>query len=1123
MSAEHPHHAEITRILATVRRRWRLRRLLWGLTGFLGIVAPACLMAAWAMDTWHFAPAAVTSARIVVYLGIAVALAGLLLVPLLRRASDTRLALYTEENEPSLGMALVSAVELREDSRSANSPALEGGLLEKAVQACHGIGGGRRVDAERLKRAGTGLVACVALLVAVGFAIPDSLRNGLKLLFSPGIAAEFVSPYGLSVEPGDVLVSRGADQLIVATVEGFEPEQVTLASRAGPGAPWQESAMSPGADAQTFERFLFDLDDSLEYYVSAGALSSGTFRIQVADLPKVEQIDLVYNYPNHTGIAPQRVVDGGDISAVRGTRVDLTITVSRQVSGAALVLDGDRSIPMTSDGEERWSVSLPVEHDGHYRIDLPHGEDLLLAASPDYVIEVLPDRAPLAGITYPGRDTQVTSVEEPVIEITASDDMGIGRLELVYSINGGEEQILRLDSDPGLPREARRDHVLYLEDLALSPGDFIAYHARAWDTGSEQGQQSTTDIFFMEVRPFERSFRQGQGGGGGGGFMGGQQERSLSAQQREFVIATFKLVRDRDRYEEKRFEETVETLARAQTRIRARVEAIIRRLGTRSIMQMQEGFQLMARELPEAVRAMRAAEAALNEAEPNAALPPAREALQHLQRAEAAFRDVQVARSRAGGGGNAATDAEDLANLFKLEMDKLRNQYENVQRGNWEPKANAMDETLEELRRLAKRQQKELERKQRRADLGFEGGGDSQRQLAEAVEDVIRRLERLSREQRDERLRSILDEARKAASAMRRSASQDSGEGLGDAQAAIEHLREARRLLEGDRQKQLEQGLAKARGRLDRLEEHQRGVEAGVGALPAEDSELRSDLVNRLRQRKWQMAEEAREMESELHGVARKARELQHESEKSLRGAAEGMHEERLAKKFERSADALDDSSQETLERLESEIGQSLRRLNESLAEAAKSLGESGGEGVAGRLERMRDLVQDLESLRSRIERQASSRGSSGQPAGRAGSSSRGAQAGNTQGGWGWDGGFNPREIEQYQGEFHERRGELEALVGDLDRQRHAARDIRNLIDEMRALEQSSLYRDPEALLERQSALIAALKEMEFRLRQTTDESDPRSPVFSGNDSVPRDFRSLIDDYFRDLSRSATE
>ena len=55
-------------------------------------------------------------------------------------------------------------------------------------------------------------------------------------------------------------------------------------------------------------------------------------------------------------------------------------------------------------------------------------------------------------------------------------------------------------------------------------------------------------------------------------------------------------------------------------------------------------------------------------------------------------------------------NAEDLADLFELELDKLKNQYETVQRGAEQQADNQVDETLERLRELARRQEQEIER-----------------------------------------------------------------------------------------------------------------------------------------------------------------------------------------------------------------------------------------------------------------------------------------------------------------------------------------------------------------------------------------------------------------------------
>jgi hypothetical protein len=567
----------------------------------------------------------------------------------------------------------------------------------------------------------------------------------LQLVFFPPASAAFVNPYALIVEPGDVLVSKGTEQLIVARAQGFEPRQVSILTRFG-GDDWQRAPMVPGSDSHSFEMLLFDLSRSGEYRIATQGLRSPVYRIEVAELPKVKRIDLTYHYPERLALTPRTVVDGGDIRAVGGSRVVVTVVPSQDVGSADLVLDGHQTLPMARNEDGSWRTEIAIHEEGQYRVDLPYGDAIQVAASRNYAIEVLPDRAPAVKLTRFGRDSQVTSVEEALIEVTGHDDLNIATLELVYAINDQPEETVVLYHGDEAATEIAAEHMLQLEDHALSPGDLVAYYARAADSHGDDARKSTTDIFFMQIRPFNRNFRRGQGGGGAGGMQGGNQERSLSHQQRELVIATFKLARDAHDYEEDRFTETADTLETAQARIRSRVEAIIRRIGGRTAMQKNAGIQRMREELPEAVAAMKNAQQRLLEKSPADALPPARKALQHLQRAEAAFRDAQIAFGQSSGQGAAA--AEDLANLFRLEMDKLRNKYESVQHGNWQKGSRQLDEALQKLKELARRQQQEIERLERRAalDPAAPSGGGSQRALAEELEEMVRRLERLSRE-----------------------------------------------------------------------------------------------------------------------------------------------------------------------------------------------------------------------------------------------------------------------------------------------------------------------------------------------------------------------------------------
>src|SRR5688500_13423554 len=126
---------ELRSVIRDVRRRWRLRLALRGLTWVIGAVAVVLLIASAGMERVGFTPQSILVSRVVAYAVILGVAALFLLRPLVRRVSDQRVALYLEEHEPTLDAAVVSAVE-QGDARPVPAPqseALAKGVVAAAV------------------------------------------------------------------------------------------------------------------------------------------------------------------------------------------------------------------------------------------------------------------------------------------------------------------------------------------------------------------------------------------------------------------------------------------------------------------------------------------------------------------------------------------------------------------------------------------------------------------------------------------------------------------------------------------------------------------------------------------------------------------------------------------------------------------------------------------------------------------------------------------------------------------------------------------------------------------------------------------------------------------------------
>ena len=696
-------------------------------------------------------------------------------------------------------------------------------------------------------------------------------------------------------------------------------------------------------------------------------------------LPYVDRLELVYDFPAYTGIPDRTIDDGGDIAVLRGTRVHLRAFPTIPAPRANLWRDDALASELTTAGDGSFTGSFVVEQNGFYHLEMESARAGLVPASPRYTIDVLNDQPPGLSFTRPGRDERATALDEFFVEARANDDYGIRELELVFSVNGGEEQTVELFGSGAAPlSEVSAGYTFFLEEYELVPGDIISYYAKARDNADTGSQEAISDIYFLQIRRFETAFRQaeqqpgGGGGGGGGGPMGGEQE--LSEQQREVISATFNLNRDRDRYSPEGFSEGLVVVRLSQERLRDQVATLVTRLNNRGVVRDPE-FEQIAQLLPQAMEEMEAAMERLDAADPGGALSEEQQALQYLLRAEALYDEVQVSQQQGGGGGGGGRgpNAEDLADLFELELDKLKNQYESVQRGERQQADEQIDETLERLRELARRQEQEAERQQRLANRsqGSAGGGaQNQRSLADEVEEEARRLEELSRMQSNQRLAETARQLQNAANAMREAAAARGGEAAADARSALDRLRAARRLLERDQSGRIDRDAQDALQRSEELIEEQLDVAEESVAISGAD-QVTSERVRRLIERKNEMTQEVADLERQIDEMSAEAGSEQRQAAESFDDALRNIRDNKIRERIQYSRGLPGARSPDFTRDFEQQTTEHLMELRDQLRQASEAIGEPVDDRTMESLDQARDMVRNMESLNRRLQARA--------------------------------------------------------------------------------------------------------------------------------------------------------
>jgi len=1110
------HRDALLKVIRDVRARWRWKVVLRSLTVLAGAGVGTLLVAAYGLEQFRFSPAAIVTARIVTY----VVLAGLgwffFVRPLARRVTDQQVALYLEEHEPSLQEVLLSAVDARSPARSPDqtgeSVALLGRLIESAIEKCQATDLGRGLERRSLRRSVAVLSAIAIAATAVFIVGPAYLRQGALAVLLPTSGVEAASPYRIDVTPGNATVARGADVTVTAKLSGFSATDVDIFTRSSAGATFDRAAMVATADGGAFETVFFGLRQSMDYFVQSAGVRSQVFTIEAAELPFVERLELEYEFPAYTGLEPRTVEDGGDIAVLRGTTVRLRVHSTLATKSGRIVRGERDEVPLGANADGTLSGSFDVRDDGIYRIDLASPAGNLVTASPQYTIDALDDQAPVVSFSKPSRDLRATSIDEVFVEAKADDDFGVARLDLVYAVNGGVERSVRLASGAGKPvKEVTAGHTFFLEELGLQPGDVVSYFARVADNDTVKGAKSAMSaIYFVQIQPFRKDYRAAESQAGGqqaGGAGGGSGDPSaLSEQQRRIVSGTFNVVRDREKVSADKFRQDVVFLALTQGQLKERAKGLAAQIIAR-VGQADPMMKEISARLDEAATAMGVAEQKLQARDAKNALPPEQQALANLQRAEEAYRDVRVRMDqqggRAGGGGGGSgrsAAADELADLFQLEADKLRNQYETFRQSAQQSSDNKVDEMLERLKELARRQEQEAERQRQLAGNRQQGGGGGaagarQRQLAEETEEAARQLERLSREDGRQDLANTAQRLRDAAEAMRQAAASGDASAFARAREAAGRLTQARNGLDQQRSDRMARDIEGALSQVRRLARTQEEIGQKVRELEAAGAG-RQEQLKQLLDRKDAQAGEVDNIERQLDRTASDFRRERQQASRKVQEAADAIRDSRLRDKIRYSKGVVQGAPPDQAAGFEEQIGADIEAVEAKLREAAGAVGTPERDARAEALARARGLVRGVESMSQRLGQQP-----------------MGDQAGRRMDG---GGAFDPR---QFQREARERRGEADALRRELQALGIDARELQVLINNMRALDSARVYTDFDEATRLQGQLVEGFRRFEFDLRRKLGAAGADQLLLGGSDDTPAAYKKLVEDYYRALAK----
>ena len=376
------------------------------------------------------------------------------------------------------------------------------------------------------------LAACLVLLVGCGITLlmaPELWTTAGRLLLLPLHYTQ------VTVDPIKQPIRQGEDALVQIHVDGRPVgEAEALYRSADTRQPWQRISLLPeGAIADddpslvltgSLSGTIQDCQNDLEVLVVTGPESHAIQRVKVLLPLELQGFSAQVQPPEYTRREPE-MFESESFVVWEGSNVDLHFEMNRPPARAMLKPQQLAESPDESDDGQLAPIELSIVENrvsGHlpdirkslrFVLDAETADGIALD-SPRYHIRVRMDKKPEIRFTSPEEQLEVIPTTEVPLAIEASDDLGVMKAGVVYKI--GDTPPVTLWEQQFDPSEVslHAENMLPLEDQRLTYHDAVTYYAFAEDNYFGQPRRVTTELRFIDIRPFKREYQilQAQGG-----------------------------------------------------------------------------------------------------------------------------------------------------------------------------------------------------------------------------------------------------------------------------------------------------------------------------------------------------------------------------------------------------------------------------------------------------------------------------------------------------------------------------------------------------------------------------------------------------------------------------------
>jgi len=406
---------------------------------------------------------------------------------------------------PEIKDDLLNALQLisAEKSKTFYSSSLLDAAFKKVYERSRPIKFESIVNFTKVKKLLKSFAVLFFISVLLFILIPDLRAASNRLL---NFDQEFIPPakFYFEVFPGNTEITKGEGVDFIIKVKGQIPKKVFLLTREEDQTNFKEHELKIDSTGN-YNFNIPQLRSSLFYFAQAENISSEEFKIKVIDHPVIRSLDVKVISPAYSGIPVLQQKDNGNISALVGSTVEISLLSNKELKSAAIEFEDSTRMQLNSENNFV-KGSFKIRKDNSYKIiikDLYDNNNLLPVR---YFIKAMYDSDPAIEMIYPKQDLNLANDNRVPVEVKINDDYGFSKLTLNYRLSASKYEppqqnfsAIEIDIDKKL-KEQIIDYIWNLTKLSPGVNDVFSFYMEIFDNDNISGPKSAkTQIINVRV------------------------------------------------------------------------------------------------------------------------------------------------------------------------------------------------------------------------------------------------------------------------------------------------------------------------------------------------------------------------------------------------------------------------------------------------------------------------------------------------------------------------------------------------------------------------------------------------------------------------------------------------